>query len=43
MKGCFDVKGSPEEKKDKHSALFRACVIVNQVAMQMGVGEMYEI
>ena len=43
MKGIFDVKGTPVEKMEKHGALFWACVIVKQVSMQMGVGEMYDI
>ena len=43
LKGNFEVKGSPLEKMEKHSALFRSCAIVKQVAMQMGVGELYEI
>jgi len=43
MKGNFDVKGSPVEKMEMHGNLFRACAIVKQVAMQMGIGELYEI
>jgi len=43
MKGPFHVKGTPFEKMEKHSSLFRSCTVVTQVAMQMGVGELYDI
>ena len=43
LKGNFDVKGTPIQTMEKHGALFRSCTIVKQVAMQMGVGELYEI
>ena len=43
LKGNFHVRGSPMEKMEKHNSLFRACVIVKQIAMQMGNGELYEI
>ena len=35
--------GTAEEKMDKHNSLFRATVIIKQVAMEMGVGQLYDI
>ena len=43
MKGCFEAKGTAVEKMEKHRLLFFSCAIVKQVAMQMGVGELYEL
>ena len=43
IKGKFDVRGTPQEKIEKHRKLFCACAVVKQIAMQMGVGELYEI
>ena len=43
LKGNFDVKGTSVQKMEKHSTLFRACTIMKQMAMQMGVGQLYEI
>ena len=43
IKGCFEAKGSPIDKMEKHRILFYSCAIVKQVAMQMGVGELYDV
>jgi hypothetical protein len=40
-KGPFDVRGTPFEKMEVHSSLFRACAVVKEVAMQIGIGELY--
>ena len=43
LKGPFDVRGTAYEKMEKHGHLFRACAVAKQVAMQMGVGELYKL
>ena len=43
IKDNYRVKGTAMEKMEKHGTLFRACAIVKQVAMQMGVGELYDV
>ena len=44
IKGNFEVKGTPVEKMEKHGNLFRACaILVKQMAMQMSIGQLYEI
>ena len=43
INGHFEVRGSAMAKMEKHGSLFRACAVVKQVSMQMGVGELYEI
>ena len=43
MKKTFVGKGTPIERINKDSDLFRACTVVKQVAMEMGVGELFEI
>ena len=43
MKGNFEMKGTPANKVEKHRILFYSCVIVKQVSMQLGVGQLYEL
>ena len=39
----FKGKGTPDEKIERHSNLFRSCCVVIQVGMELGVGELYEL
>jgi hypothetical protein len=39
----FIAKGTPAEKMIKHNNTFRACCVVKQLSMEMGVGELYDI
>lgn len=39
----FTAKGSKQEKIAKHNQMFRACTILKQIAMEMGVGELYDV
>jgi len=39
----FNGKGTPIEKINKHENMFRACAIMKQVALEMGVGELYDV
>ena len=39
----FHSKGPTDEKIEKHGDMFRACAVIKQVAMQMGIGELYEV
>ena len=39
----FVRKGTPVDMMDKHNIMFCACVVVKQIAMEMGVGELYKI
>jgi hypothetical protein len=39
----YKGKGTTEEKIEKHNALFRACCVLTQIAMELGVGELYEL
>ena len=43
LKNCFVGKGTPAEKLNKHNIMFCACVVVKQVAMEMGIGDLYKI
>ena len=36
-------KGKGENQIESHSTLFRACTVVTQVGLELGVGEMYEL
>ena len=40
---CFNGKGTPIEKMNTHKNMFRACAVIKQVAMEMGVGELYNV
>jgi hypothetical protein len=37
----FKGKGTAAEKIENHSNLFRSCCVATQVAMELGVGELY--
>ena len=43
LKKPFVGKGTPIEKMNKHGNMFRACAVMKQVAMEMGVGELYDV
>jgi hypothetical protein len=36
-------KGKRDDRIEKHSQLFRVCVVATQVAMELGIGELYEV
>jgi hypothetical protein len=39
----FKATGTSEEKLEKHGAMVRACLVLTQITMEMGIGELYEI
>ena len=39
----FSCKGTPVEKMEKHNALFRACAVVKQASMELGVGDLCKL
>ena len=41
--GKFLAKGTKEEKLEKHRLMFTACVVIKQIGMDLGVGELYKV
>jgi hypothetical protein len=41
--GKFLAKGTAEEKMNKHGLMFTACVVLKQIGMDLGVGELYKM
>jgi hypothetical protein len=39
----FKGKGAANEKTERHSNLFRSCCVSTQVAMELGIGELYQL
>jgi hypothetical protein len=39
----FLAKGSPEERVDKHRIMFTVCVVLKQMGMDLGYGELYKM
>jgi hypothetical protein len=39
----FLAKGTPAERVDKHRMMFTACVVIKQIGMDLGYGELYQM
>ena len=43
LKKTFKGKGDMADKVNRHSKMFRFCMVITQVSMELGVGELYKV